>query len=284
MRILLTGAGGFVGSYFRDHNPGFEIVPFSFRNGDISALDLSGIDAIVHLAALVHQMDGAPAEEYHRINTIRTLELAQKAKREGVGQFVFMSTVKVYGEESESPYSENSPCDPQDAYGKSKLDAENALLTLSEESFVVSIVRSPVVYGKGVKGNIKSLIDLIRTLPILPFGNIRNLRRMVYVGNLCHLLYAVLDQKQNGIFLAGDDDALSTTQFIRLIAGALKKKIFLIRIPFFETVLKRLKPPLYHRLFGTLNIDNALTKNRLRFHNPFTAEEGIQIMLGGKPE
>lgn len=282
MKILLTGSTGFIGSYFASHNPGYEIVPFSFQNGDISALDFSNIDAIVHLAALVHQMNGAPAEEYERINSIRTLELAQKAKDEGVGHFVLMSTVKVYGEESETAYTENSPCHPQDPYGQSKLNAENALLKLSEETFVISIVRSPLVYGKGVKGNIKSLISLVQSMPILPLGHIQNLRSMVYVGNLCCLLHAVLDQKLNGIFLAGDDIPLSTTQFIQLLANTLNRKLLLLHIPFFVNLLRWLSPTLHRRLHGSLYIDNTLTKNQLSFHNPYSVEEGVKIMLGDK--
>jgi len=284
MKILLTGASGFIGSHFTKYAISHEIIPFSFRNDDISASDLSSCDAIVHLAALVHQMNGADPKEYERINITRTLKFALKAKQDGVKQFIFMSTIKVYGEESDTVYTENTPCHPQDDYGRSKLHAEQELQKLSNEHFTVSIIRTPIVYGAGVKANIKNLIDLIRKIPILPFGNTRNQRSMVYVGNLCALIESVLLQHPaGGVFLACDDTSLSTTEFIHKTANALGKKLLLVDIPLFEHVLQFLKPSFHQRLFGNLTVDNSLTKERLGFHNPYTTEEGINNMIQGEP-
>jgi UDP-glucose 4-epimerase len=284
MRVLLTGANGFVGSYFLSkYTRKYEIKRFSFFKEDIKALHVSDIDVVIHLSALVHQMGVMPSEaEYERVNVIQALDLAQRAKNAGVGQFIFMSTVKVYGEETEEIYTETFTCKPQDEYGKSKLKAENELKKLEDENFCVTIIRTPIVYGFGVRANIKNLVTLVQKVPLLPFGNIKNKRSMVYVGNLCHLIDELIKQKQSGIFLASDDEPLSTSQLIELIAKNLNKKIFLVTIPLFKTFLKLLKPSFYKRLYGSLEVNNSETKQKLSLTNPYTVKEGIELMLKGE--
>jgi len=284
MKILLTGATGFIGSYFRNNNRSDEISSFSFQHDNISSSDFSKYDAILHLAALVHQMKTADLAEYEAINVQKTLELAAKAKSDGVKHFVFMSTVKVYGEESDTVYTENTPCHPQDDYGRSKLHAELELQKLNDQDFTVSIIRTPIVYGAGVKANIKNLLNLVKKSPVLPFRDTHNLRTMVYVGNLCALIKSVLEHRTSGIFLACDDTSLSTTEFIQKIAVSLGKNLYLIHIPLFETILKFLKPSFHKRLYGNLVIDNTRTKARLGYHTPYTIDEGIKIMLHGEKE
>jgi len=190
-----------------------------------------------------------------------------------------MSTVKVYGEETDGIYNEESECHPEDEYGKSKLNAEIELQKLEDENFRVSIVRTPIVYGYGVKANIKSLVKLVNKIPILPFGGIENRRSMVYIGNLCHLVDVVIEQQKAGIFLASDDEPLSTTRLIELIGNNLEKKVYLVKIPFFETLLKLLKPSFYKRLYRSLEVDNTITKEKLNLKNPYSVEEGIKLML-----
>jgi len=129
--VLITGSSGFVGNYFlNQYKEKYEIKSFSFRKDDIDTLDCSDVDIVFHLSALVHQMGGASAQQYEKINVTQTLELAKKSKDSGVKHFVFMSTVKVYGEETDVAYTESSLCNPQDEYGKSKLKAEKELLKL----------------------------------------------------------------------------------------------------------------------------------------------------------
>jgi len=285
-KLLITGSNGFVGKYFiNKYKNKYDIRTFSFLKDDINTLDCNTIDIVFHLSALVHQMGGASCEEYERVNVIQTLELAKKAKESGVKHFVFMSTVKVYGEESNSKYTENTICNPEDEYGKSKLKGEQELLGLSDEGlgdsdgFKVSIVRTPIVYGYGVKANIKSLINLVRKVSMLPFGNIQNKQSMVYIGNLCHLVDEIIDNNQTGVFLASDDEPISTTKLIELIAKSLNKKVYLIKIPFFESVLKLVKPSFHKRLYGSLEVDNSITKEKLNLKNPYSVEEGISLML-----
>lgn len=281
-KLLITGSSGFLGSYFiSKYKEKYEIKTFSFLRDDINNLDCIDIDVVFHLSALVHQMGGASVDEYERVNVTQTLKLAKKAKESGVKHFVFMSTVKVYGEETNSVYTEHSECHPEDEYGKSKLRAEIELQKLENDAFRVSIIRTPIVYGYGVKANIKSLVKLVNKIPILPFGDIENRRSMVYIGNLCHLVDVVIEQQKAGIFLASDDEPLSTTRLIELIAKNLGKKVYLVKIPFFETLLKLLKPSFYKRLYGSLKVDNSITKEKLSLKNPYSVEEGIKLMIKG---
>jgi nucleoside-diphosphate-sugar epimerase len=280
-KLLITGSTGFVGNYFTTkYKNKYNIKTFSFLKDDINSLNCNGVDIVFHLSALVHQMGGASALEYERVNV--TLQLAQKAKESGVKQFVFMSTVKVYGEETNNKYTENTVCNPEDEYGKSKLKAELELKNLESDSFKVSIIRTPIVYGYGVKANIKLLINLVNKISILPLGKIKNKRSMVYIGNLCHLADTVIDKVQEGIFLASDDEPLSTSKLIALISKNLDKKIYLLKIPFFESLLKLLKPSFYKRLYGSLEIDNTITKEKLNLKNPYSVEEGIRLMIKGE--
>lgn len=282
-KIFLTGSSGFVGGNFiKDYSHTYDIKSFSFLQDDFESLDLKGIDSVVHLAALVHQMGGASKEAYFTTNVDNTVKLARKARDMDVPHFIFMSTVKVYGEETAVPYSENSECIPSDDYGKSKLEAESQLMLLENASFKVSIIRTPIVYGAGVKANILSLIKLVKKLSILPFGSIRNRRSMVYIGNLTHLIDVLIKQGKAGIFLASDDEPFSTTRLIELIAKSLNKNVILFKLPFFETLLKLMRPSFHKRLYQSLELDNHVTKEILNFENRYTSKEGIQLMIDSK--
>ncbi len=279
MKLLLSGAGGFIGSAFcADYHDQFTLATFSFQK-DLEQLSLDHIDTVLHLSALVHQMNGADKKDYHDINVTTTVALAKKAKTSGVRHFVFMSTVKVYGEENPIPYSEQSPCYPKDPYGESKLEAEKALLALSDDTFKVAIIRTPVVYGEGVKANILRLIELTDRYRALPFGGIHNRRSMVYVGNLTHLISEVIRQEKQGVFLASDDVPLSTSGLIAQIAAALGKRCTLFSFFPLKTMLKHRKPQLFQRLYADLYVDNAQTKAALSLTNPYSTQEGIKRMV-----
>ncbi|WP_428025005.1 NAD-dependent epimerase/dehydratase family protein [Arcobacter sp.] len=282
-KLLITGSNGFIGNYFiNKYKDKYKIKTFSFLKDDFTTFDCRDINVVLYLSALVHQMGGAILEEYEKVNVTQTLKLARKAKECGVKHFIFMSTVKVYGEETTRKYTENSICRPEDEYGKSKFIAEIELKKLEDESFKVSIIRTPIVYGYGVKANIKSLVNLTNKVPLLPFGKIDNIRSMVYIGNLCHLIDELIIQNKAGIFLASDDKPLSTSKFIELIAKNLNKNTYLIKIPFFETLLKSLKPSFHKRLYGSLEVDNTITKEQLNLKNPYSVEDGISYMIKGE--
>lgn len=278
-KILLTGSRGFLGSYFvNNYSSKYDIKTFSFLKDDFEGLRVKGVDVVVYLSALVHQMTGASKEEYERVNVTQTLDLAKKAKESGIKHFIFMSTIAVYGIEVGIIYND-SKYNPITDYGKSKLKAEQKLLKLEDNNFKISIVRPPIVNGYNAPGNMKSLIRLVSKVPVLPFANIDNRRSMVYIGNLCHLVDEIIIQKKAGIFLTSDDEPLSTTKLIELTARNLERKVYLIKIPFFKTLLKTLKPSFYKRLYKSLEVDNSETKKLLNFKNPYSAEDGIKFML-----
>jgi len=317
MEILVTGSNGYLGSCFiNQYKNKFSFKSFSLLTQKLEDLDFDNIDIILHCAALVHQKTEYSYEKYHEINVDYPLKLARLAKQNGVKQFVFISTIAVYGEEKEK-LDENTICNPITSYGKSKLEAEKELLKLSDDNFIVSIIRPPMIYGKNAPGNIDSLVKLVKKLPIIPLGGIENKRSFISIQNLCHLVDVVigfhfkhgmtrdvkhgmtekchselgsesqkechheLDSGSHNIFLASDDESLSTTRLIELIAKNLAKKVYLFKIPLFKTLLKLVKPSFHKRLYGSLEVDNSITKEKLNLKNPYTVEEGIALMLEG---
>lgn len=280
-KLVITGATGFIGNQFINDAKEYAITPISLRTQRPQDLTLTNYDAVIHFAALVHQMHGAPEEEYLSINRDLTLSLAQKAKNDGVSHFIFISTIKVYGEETTiTPLNETTACHPLDPYGKSKLAAEKGLLKLASEDFTVSIIRIPLVYGEGVKANMLNLIKLCDKISFLPFGGIHNKRSMLYVKNLTAFIKTLLKQRQFGIFIVADAAPISTTNLIKTIANALEKKLFLFPLPLFViNLLQRIRPSLHQRLFSSLEINPSESFSRLSFTPPFTTQEGINAMI-----
>ena len=151
---------------------------------------------------------------------------------------------------------------------------------MEDNNFTVSIVRSPLIYGEDVKANMLNLMELINKIPILPFGGISNKRSLVYVGNLVAMIQEIIIQQKSGIFLASDKQVVSTTQLIKMIADAMDKKRLIISLPsFLRKVLLIIRPGLYERLFGNLEIDNHQTLQSLHFSPPFSTKEGIYRMV-----
>jgi UDP-glucose 4-epimerase len=277
--ILVTGATGYVGkSFIEKYSDTYNIQTFSLQKSQLDTLDLTNVKIILHLAALVHQMHGAEASEYEQINVKYTIDLAQKAKDAGVEQFIFMSSLAVYGEYTEY-IKEDTICSPTSEYGKSKLNAEEELHHLISDNFIVSIIRPPMIYGSNAPGNIKSLIQLVNTVPILPFSGIENKRSFIYIDNIITMINKIIQLKKSDIFLAADDKPISTTNLIKILAKSLNKKTILIKIPFFDILLKTIKPSLYQKLFRSLEINNDFTKQNLNYINKYSIEEGIKYMI-----
>ncbi len=281
-RLLITGSTGYLGDAFiNQYNYKYIFERFSLLNQKIEDIKLDNIDVILHCAALVHQKIEHSYKKYYEINVVYPVKLAKVAKQNGVKQFIFISTIAVYGEEKEK-LDESTYCKPITLYGKSKLEAEKQLLELNDDDFVVSIIRSPMIYGKSAPGNIDILVKLVKKIPIIPLGNIQNKRTFIFIQNLCYIINELILQKKSDIFLAADDEPISTSRLIELIAKNLEKKIYLIKIPFFESLLKILKPSFHKRLYGSLEIDNTITKDKLNLKNPYSAEEGIKLMIKGE--
>ncbi|WP_066351165.1 NAD-dependent epimerase/dehydratase family protein [Aliarcobacter skirrowii] len=296
MKILVTGSNGYLGSSFiNQYNDKYNFEIFSLLTQKLEDINFDKIDVILHCAALVHQKIEHSYKKYHDINVDYPLKLAKLAKQNGVKQFVFISTIAVYGEENES-LDENTICNPITPYGKSKLEAEKGLLKLNDDNFTVSIIRPPMIYGKNAPGNIDSLVKLVKKLPIIPLGKIANKRSFISIQNLCFIINEIITQEKQGIFLASDDEPISTSRLIELMAKNLDlvkrsgcgtitlcdKKVYLVKIPFFESLLKILKPSFHKRLYGSLEVDNSITKEKLNIKNPYSVEDGIKLMINGE--
>lgn len=283
--ILITGASGFLGTHAVPFLKSFfDVKTLSLRQDKaISNYLFSDIDVVVYLTGIAHQSKKIDSTLYYTVNRDMAVTLAKKAKAGGGSQFVYISSVKAIGEGGKGIYKEGAICNPLTDYGKSKLLAEQELLKLSDERFVVSVIRPAVVYGKGAKGNIDKLMKLIDKLPVIPLGGIDNRRSMVYIGNFLALLKSVIDNAMPGVFIATDDEAKSTTDVVMGInkLRPLQKKI--ITMPkFVMRLIKVLVPGMHSKIFGDFEVDNTLTNQRLNFTPPYSFETGMREMVGMK--
>lgn len=282
LNILLTGANGFIGTYFKKkYQDKYAIKTFSFLNDDFEHLELKNIDCIIHLSALVHQKKDLDDDIYKEVNVTQTLNLAKKAKEAGVKHFIFMSTIAVYGK-NQGFIKRDDTYNPLTKYGRTKLEAELLLNNMQNTNFTISIIRPSIVNGYKAPGNLIKLIHLIQKVPVLPFGKIKNKRSMVYVGNLCHLIDEIILQKKAGAFLSSDEDSISTSDLIKEISSHLDKNTYLIKILFFENILKILKPSIHQRLYKSLEVDTSDTNKDLNFKNLYTIKEGIKYTIKGE--
>ncbi len=281
-KILITGSNGYLGtSFINQFSDKYLFEKFSLLNQKFEDINFYNIDIVLHCAALVHQKIEHPYEEYYKINVEYPTQLARLAKQNGVKLFVFISTIAVYGEDKEK-LDENTSCNAIIPYGKSKFEAEKQLLELNDDNFIVSIIRPPMIYGKNAPGNIDSLVKLVKKIPIIPLANIENKRSFISIQNLLHTIHEIITQEKSGIFLASDDEPLSTSKLIKLIVKNLDKKIYIVKIPFFESLLKIVKPSFHKRLYGSLEVDNTITKEKLNLQNPYSVEDGIKLMINGE--
>jgi len=279
LNILVTGSSGYIGSSFiSKFGANFNISTFSLLHQSLDQFSFDDVDVILHCAALVHQRKKHSYQHYYKINTQYTLDLARKAKENGVKHFIFISTLSVYSPDLKK-IDEDSPCIPQTSYGKSKYEAENQLNALNDDNFMISIIRPAMVYGKGALGNIQHLIKLVKTLRIIPLGKIQNKRSFIYIDNLCYLLNEIIKQNKEGIFLACDDDLISSSELLQLIANGLDRKIYLIKIPLINSLLKYTVPSIYKKIYCDLEVSNIKTKKTLSLKLPFKIRDGIKRMM-----
>lgn len=281
LKILVTGASGFIGKHFLEINEGkYKMQAYSLLTNSLDSLSLKGVDCILHLAGIAHQKNITSIESYRKANTNLTKQLAIKAKQEGVQHFIFMSSVKVYGDSfSEEILDINSPTIPTDAYGISKLEAELELKKLNDENFTTSIVRTPVVFGPRVKGNIHSLMKFASKGIPLPLNGITNKRSMVGINNLVNMVNKIIDSRVDGTFIAGEDKAISTTNLIEYISAGLEAKNRNFKLPgLLRKIIKTIRPGFYNRVFQSFEIDNKDSLNRLNIISQIPTKEGIAMM------
>lgn len=285
--LMITGASGFIGSNFiKKYENEYNIIPVCLIKNKPEDLDYTGVDTILHLAALVHQMKGAPEEKYFEVNTELTRRLATTAKEKGVGHFVFYSTVKVYGFDGELNnhdfiLTENSPCNPNDPYGTSKYEAEKILNSLQEENFKIAMVRPPMVYGEGVKGNMLSLMKLINILPIIPFDYDNNKRSIISTENLLYLTHLIIKNQADGIYLGTEGNPVSIKEIAESIEKGIGKKKINIKFPkFIFKLLCKIKLDIMVRLYGTLAFKQEDNYEKIGYESKDSMSNQIKIMIG----
>lgn len=283
-KVLVTGAGGFVGTALCGQLGANGVTVLKGVRGAALSPEM-GIDVVVHLAGRVHVMHDSSADPlpaYRAANTLGTLNLARQAVASGVRRFVFVSTVKVNGEGRAAAYAESdAPC-PADPYAKSKWEAEQGLHAIAAKSMMeVVIVRPPLVYGPGVKANFLSMMRWVeRGLP-LPLGAIHNQRSLVALDNLVDFLMvcATHPAAANQTFLVSDGEDLSTTELLVRMAIALGKPPRLLPVP--EWLLAGAasllgKGQFAQRLCGSLQVDIAKAKTVLGWSPPLSVDEGLR--------
>jgi nucleoside-diphosphate-sugar epimerase len=306
-KILITGANGFLGractQYFSEYtihgavrkDPGdFPPNIFVFPNCDLSSLTdwskaLEGVDYVIHCGARVHVMKDTskdPLQEFRKVNVDGTLAFAQQAADKGVKRFIFISTIKVNGEETQDGkrYTASDVPNPSDPYGISKYEAEIGLQAISQETGMeLVIIRPPLIYGPGVKGNFESMMALIKLGLPLPLGGIKNKRSMVSVGNLLSLIRVCLthDNAPGQVFLVSDNHDVSTSDLIKICASTMGRKLCLFYAsPWLLHGVCRLirKPQVSERLLGSLQVDIQETIEVLGWTPPLTLQEGFGFM------
>jgi UDP-glucose 4-epimerase len=246
---------------------------------------LSGIDVVIHLAGRAHVMNenaSDPYKAYAEVNIDATKNLAEQAALNGVKRFIFLSSIKVNGEQvADKAFTELSTLHPEDDYAKTKYEAELCLKKIAVDTDLeVVIIRPPLIYGKGVKANFKSLIKLSQLNIPLPFGAIYNKRSMIYIENLIDFIMLGMQHPKaaNEVFLISDDEDVSTTRIISCIREASKMNAMLIPIPqkVLVSIFKVLgKATLVARLCGSLQADITKAKTLLEWKPPYSFKQGI---------
>lgn len=309
--VLVTGANGFVGKAVCEHLHGLGmdvrgavrghlLAPYHVKAPSLSAeadwaAQLQQVDVVVHCAARVHVMSDTatdPLAAFRAVNTEGTLNLARQAADAGVKRFIFISSIKVNGEQTEpgKPFDESVPSPQQDPYGRSKYDAEQGLMALAAETGMeVTIIRPPLIYGAGVKANFASMVKWVRKGVPLPFAHLNNARSLLALPNLCDFIAramghpAAVDQ----VFLVADPVAVSTSQLLVAIAEAEGVTCRLFYIP--PWLIRGLGRCLgmdskLQRIYGSLEMDTRKAQSRLQWSAPYSLSQTLSLMASSHSE
>jgi UDP-glucose 4-epimerase len=265
-RILITGANSFIGVSFEkwcsQWPDDYSLDTIDMIDGSWKQSSFAGYDVVFHVAGIAHVSSDPKMEAmYYKINRDLTIETAQKAKSEGVKQFVFMSSIIVYGDSSRINKKRiidiSTIPQPENFYGDSKLQAEAGILVLQDDSFNVVVLRPPMIYGKGSKGNYPKLAKMARKLPFFP--DIENQRSMLHIDNLCEYIRLMVENAEHGMFFPQNKEYVRTSEMVKLIAAAHGKKMHLIKI--FNPAIKLLgrKVGLVNKAFGNLVYEESMS-------------------------
>lgn len=270
-KILITGAGSYIGTSFENYiNTNFPdkytVDTVDMIGDEWKEKDFSPYDAVFHVAGIAHSDNGkiSPEKEklYYAVNTELTSATAEKAKSGGVRQFIFMSSAIVYGNSAPIGKTKIITADttvsPANSYGDSKVQAEKRLKSLEDENFKVVILRPPMIYGKGSKGNYPLLAKLALKLPFFP--RVQNERSMLYIENLCEFVRLMVENVENGTFFPQNSEYSNTSELVEMIAAAHGKKIRLLGG--FTWLLKIMGcfTGLVNKAFGNLTYEKSISE------------------------
>lgn len=268
-KILITGANSYIGTSFEAYisrwPEQYQVDTVDMIDGTWRQKSFAGYDTVFHVAGIAHSDNGKISEAqrdlYYRVNTDLAIETAKKAKADGVGQFVFMSSAIVYGNSAplgqQKVITRDTPVNPANVYSDSKVRAEQGILPLNGDGFKVVVLRPPMIYGPGCRGNYPVLSKLARTLPLFPAVN--NQRSMLYIVNLMEFIRLTITNEEEGIFWPQNGEYSNTTRMAKLIAKAHGKKM--LTVPGFTWALKALgmATSLVDKAFGSLTYDWSIS-------------------------
>lgn len=263
-RILITGANSYIGTSFekwmKQWPDSYYVDTVGTRDDKWKNIDFGTFDVVFHVAGIAHVSSNPKMEDlYYKVNRDLTIEIAKKAKEQGVKQFIFMSSIIVYGDSGKNKrvINRNTVPNPSNFYGKSKLQAEQGIMSLTSESFKLVIVRPPMIYGKGSKGNYPKLSKLARWTPIFP--DYKNERSMLHIDNLCEFLRIIIDQEKSGLFFPQNKEYVNTSELVRLISNYHGKKIWSPKI--FNSLISQLSGNnVINKMFGNLVYEKSLSQ------------------------
>lgn len=265
-QVLITGNNSYIGNYFekwvKKLSAKYVIDKISLRKDDWKEISFSGYDVVLHVAGIAHVNANPEMESlYYEVNRDKTIEVAKKAKKDGVEQFIFISSIIVFGESNINnmnvAVTKNTSPNPIGFYGNSKLEAEYGIIPLQDDGFNVVIIRPPMIYGKDSKGNFPKLVKLAKNTPIFP--SIVNKRSMLYIDNLCKFIQLMIDNEEYGIFHPQNKEYVNTTDMVKLIATTHGKVIWTTKI--FNPMIRllRKKVNVVSKIFGTFIYDKEMS-------------------------
>ena len=283
-KVLITGANSYIGTSFENYVMqchDYQIDTVDMIDSTWRDKSFSEYNSVFHVAGIAHSDTGRVSEErkqfYYQIDTDLTIETAKKAKADGVGQFIFMSSAIVYGDSAPigkpKRITRDTPVAPANFYGDSKVQAENGLLKLADEGFHVVILRPPMIYGKGSKGNYPQLSKFAQKLPLFPY--IKNERSMLYIGNLTEFVKLMIDNNESGIFYPQNAEYVATSEMVQVIAQAHGKKIRLVKGTTVPLKAMSHVTGLVNKAFGNLSYDMSMSEYKENYRK-FSFEESIR--------
>lgn len=264
-KILITGSNSYVGDSLKiwlDKQPDqFMVDVIDMVNASWREKSFAGYDSVVHVAGIAHIKETKQnADLYYKVNRDLAYEVAQKAKAQGVSQFILLSSMSVYGLE-EGVIDHNTPLNPTSHYGKSKLQAENLIIPLGSESFKVAVLRPPMIYGKGCKGNYPKLAKLALKLPFFPY--VENQRSMIFIDNLNEFIRLLIQDCASGSFYPQNEEYVNTTQLVTIVADVNGKKMHVVK--WLSPILSRIDLNIIRKVFGNLVYEKSLSCYKTKY-------------------